>query len=106
MRMNRRTLLATPLLLASGARAQTAAGPIAGGRAIRIVVPFPPGGAVDLLGRLLADRLGPALGNTITVDNRGGAGGNIGMDAVAKAAPDGTTLGIGSNGTLIANEFL
>jgi tripartite-type tricarboxylate transporter receptor subunit TctC len=106
MRMNRRTLLATPLLLASGARAQTAAGPIAGGRSIRIVVPFPPGGAVDLLGRLLADRLGPALGNTITVDNRGGAGGNIGMDAVAKAAPDGTTLGIGSNGTLIANEFL
>jgi tripartite-type tricarboxylate transporter receptor subunit TctC len=105
MTMNRRGLLAAPLLLASGARAQTA-GPVAGGRPIRIVVPFPPGGAVDILGRLLAERLSPLLGNTFTVDNRGGAGGNIGMDAVAKAAPDGTTLGIGSNGTLIANEFL
>jgi tripartite-type tricarboxylate transporter receptor subunit TctC len=99
--MRRRTLLAAPALIALPARAQ-----IAGNRPIRLVVPFPPGGAVDLLGRLLAERLQPVLGNQIVVDNRGGAGGNIGADNVAKSPPDGTTLGLIGSSILCANEHL
>ena len=99
--------LAAPALALRQASAQPVAGaPIAGGRAIKLVVPFPPGGAVDLLGRLLAERLQPVLGNQIVVDNRGGAGGNLGADNVAKSAPDGTTLGLLSSTVLAANEFL
>jgi tripartite-type tricarboxylate transporter receptor subunit TctC len=80
--------------------------PIAGGRSVRLVVPFPPGGAVDILGRLVAERMGVALGQTVVVENRGGAGGNIGADAVAKAAPDGSTIGIIGVTTLCAAPFL
>ncbi|MGK7868268.1 Bug family tripartite tricarboxylate transporter substrate binding protein [Falsiroseomonas sp. E2-1-a20] len=75
-------------------------------RPIRLVVPFPPGGAVDITGRLLAERLQPILGQPITIDNRGGAGGNIGGDAVAKAQPDGYTLLLGTATILAANKFL
>ncbi|OYW10366.1 MAG: transporter, partial [Rhodospirillales bacterium 12-71-4] len=75
-------------------------------RPIRIVVPFPPGGAVDITGRLLAERLQPLLGQPVTIDNRGGAGGNIGGDAVAKAQPDGSTLLLGTATILAANKFL
>ena len=59
---------------------------------IRMVIPWPPGGGNDILGRLLAEQLGPALGQQVVVDNRGGANGLIGADAVAKAAPDGYTI--------------
>jgi tripartite-type tricarboxylate transporter receptor subunit TctC len=90
------TLLATPAL----------AQPIAGGRPVRLVVPFPPGGAVDILGRLIAERLGPVLEQTVVVENRGGAGGNIGADAVARAPADGSTIGIISVNTLCAAPFL
>ncbi|MDN3565400.1 tripartite tricarboxylate transporter substrate binding protein [Paeniroseomonas aquatica] len=85
---------------------RVSAQPIAGGRALRLIVPFPPGGAVDILGRLLAERLGPALGQTVIVENRGGAGGNIGADALAKAAPDGSSIGLISATTLCAATAL
>jgi hypothetical protein len=61
---------------------------------IHIVVPFPPGGPTDVLGRVLGQSLGEAFGQTVVVDNKVGAAGNIGVDAVAKAAPDGYTIGI------------
>lgn len=63
-------------------------------RPLRLVVPYPPGGMGDTVARALAPRWGAALGQSIVIDNRGGAGSNIGIDAVAKAAPDGYTLGL------------
>jgi tripartite-type tricarboxylate transporter receptor subunit TctC len=102
--LSRRTLLgaAAALPLATPALAQGAWPQ----RPIRIVVPFAPGGAVDITARLLAERLQPILGQTITVDNRGGAGGNIGGDAVAKAPKDGYTILLGTATILAANKFL
>ncbi len=63
-------------------------------RRISLIVPFPPGGGVDLVGRLVGQRLSAALGQTVIVENRGGAGGMIGTRDIANAAPDGYTLGI------------
>jgi tripartite-type tricarboxylate transporter receptor subunit TctC len=75
-------------------------------RSLRIVIPFPPGGAVDSLGRVLADRLAPVLDQPVVVDNRSGGGGLIGADAVAKAPADGTTIGVIGAATLCAAPFL
>src|SRR5215204_4789015 len=61
-------------------------------RTIRVIVPFPAGGTTDLLARLFAQRMGEGLGQTVLVENMGGAGGSVGADAVAKAEPDGHTL--------------
>ncbi len=67
---------------------------------IRLVVPYPPGAANDILARALAQRLGPALGQNIVVDNRAGGGGHIGAEAVARAPADGYTLLIGTSGLI------
>jgi tripartite-type tricarboxylate transporter receptor subunit TctC len=61
-------------------------------RPVRVLVPYPPGGTADLLGRLASQKLGDAWGKSVVVENRGGAGGNIATEAVAKADPDGYTL--------------
>jgi tripartite-type tricarboxylate transporter receptor subunit TctC len=73
---------------------------------IRLVVPFPPGGGTDLIARTVAQRLTDTLKWTIIIDNRPGAGGNIGVDSVAKAAPDGYTLVIGQTSNLAVNPTL
>ena len=73
---------------------------------IRIVVPFAPGGPADLLPRLIGPKLTEAWGQPVVVENKPGAGGNIGMDIVAKSAPDGYTLLIGPSGNLVVNPHL
>ena len=73
---------------------------------IRLVVPFPAGGSVDATSRGLAQKLAEQLGQPVVVDNRPGAGGNIGMDAVAKSAPDGYTFGMGALSTHAVNPAL
>jgi len=73
---------------------------------IRVIAPGPPGSPRDLRARWTAEQLGSALGQPVMVDNRAGAGGNIGMEAAAKSAPDGRTLVIVDNGTLAMNPHL
>src|SRR5687767_1938829 len=70
---------------------------------IRMIVPFAPGGASDFVGRILQPRMSELLGQQIVVENRAGASGNIGMDAAAKAAPDGYTIYLGNVGTVALN---
>ncbi len=70
---------------------------------IRLIVPFPAGGTSDIVARIVAERAAKSLGQNIIIDNRAGAGGNIGMEAAAKAAPDGYTLGYCSIGTCAMN---
>jgi tripartite-type tricarboxylate transporter receptor subunit TctC len=75
-------------------------------RQIRMIVPLPAGAAVDVIGRLVAAKLGEKLGQTIVVENRAGASGAIGTDAVAKSAPDGYTLGMATTTTHVTNAIV
>ena len=73
---------------------------------VRILVPFAPGGSTDVVARILADKLGAEFRQSFVVENRAGASGNIGADVVAKAAPDGYTLLMGTTGVLAINKYL
>jgi tripartite-type tricarboxylate transporter receptor subunit TctC len=101
----KRTLFAAAalgLLVAAQAGAQDAWP----SRSIRMIVPFPPGSSPDLIARMVNDRLGQALGQPVVVENRPGAGGMVGTAAVAKAAPDGYTIGLSIPGPLAVNTVL
>ncbi len=93
--------LLAAMVLPGAARAQE----FPKGRTIKLVVPFPPGGATDVIGRIMADKMGQNWGATITVENRPGAGGNIGVDAVAKSETNGDTFLIVSVG-MATNRYL
>ena len=75
-------------------------------RPIKMISPFPPGGASDALARLVASKLGEGLGQTVTVDNRAGASGNIGHEAAAKSQPDGYTLVLSNSSSVVTNPHL
>lgn len=99
MKLNRRSIVAS---LLAGIASGIAAIPLAAtaqdnypNRPIRLIVPFAPGGSADAMGRMISEKFTAALGQTVVVDVRAGAGGKIGTDIVAKAAPDGYTLGLG-----------
>ena len=103
--MNRRNIL-----LASAVAAATVFSPAIAwaqdtGQPIRLIVPYAPGGPIDVTARALAERVRDSLG-TVIIENKGGAGGNIGADYVAKAAPDGLTIGIAATATHAVNPWL
>ena len=100
--MHRRTLL-----VHSAAAAMVLAAPLALAQnaPIRLIVPYPPGGPLDVTARVLAERVRDTLG-TVIIENKAGAGGNIGADAVAKAAPDGLTIGLAATATHAVNPWL
>jgi tripartite-type tricarboxylate transporter receptor subunit TctC len=102
IRTTRRTLIGTALLLPAVARAQSWAPT----RPLRFVVPFPPGGATDVVARVLGERMSEKLGQPVTVENRTGAGGNVGVENVVRSAPDGHSILMGTTGTLTINQHL
>src|SRR5204862_3507095 len=95
-----RRLLAALVALGAFAGAAQAQYP---SRPIRVLIPQPPGGANDTVARVFAPALGEALGQAIVVENRPGANGNVAMEAVAKAAPDGYTLLLGADAQIVIN---
>lgn len=98
MTIHRRALLVAPALLACPARAQSYPD-----KPIRLVVPFAPGGNADITGRLFSEALAKRLGQSVVVENRGGAGGAIGSEQVANSPADGYSVVLGSTGTFLVS---
>ena len=103
MNVNRRRLLAASMATLAASRTHGQAFPA---KPLKIVVPFAAGGSADAMARILAQGMSMQLGQAVTIENRGGAGGIIGIDAVAKAAPDGYTLGLGNATGMSAAQFM
>ena len=101
--VSRRALaLALPALLVTG----HAAAQDYPNRAVKLIVGMPPGGATDIMARIIGEKLSQSMGQSFVVDNRAGAGGIIGTDVVAKAAPDGYTISLILSGAAISNQFV
>ena len=103
MNHNLQLTYATALLLAAAPAFAQSPYPA---KPIRLIVPFPPGGAVDIMARILGEKITQRMGQQVIIDNRPGANGNIGMEIVAKAPPDGYTTVIATVGTWAASPFL
>jgi tripartite-type tricarboxylate transporter receptor subunit TctC len=99
-------LLAAAMVAGVGLQAAPAAAQDYPSRPITLVVPFPPGGSTTIVARIVADKMSEALGQSIVIDNRGGAGGTIGSRAVSKSEPDGYTILLGYSGTLAIGPSL
>jgi len=95
--------IASLMITSPMAVAQTSVYPA---RAITLIAPYPPGGTTDIAARVIAQAMGPFLNQSVVVENRPGASGNIGMTAVKRAAPDGYTLGMGTISSQTINQFL
>jgi len=96
--MNAMKMLLLGLVLAAGG-----AGAQYPNRPVKMIIPFAPGGASDFVGRIFQPRLGELLGQTIVIENRAGASGNLGLEAAARSAPDGYTIYLGNVGTVAIN---
>jgi tripartite-type tricarboxylate transporter receptor subunit TctC len=97
VKLSKALLVAFALLCPASAMAQAQGFP---NKTIRLIVPFPPGGPNDIIARVVSQKMQDILKQTIVIDNRSGQGGVVGTDAVAKAPPDGYTIGIASAGAL------
>ncbi len=106
MNVNAKLRIALAALTVSLGIAASAAAQTYPSKIVRIIAPFPAGGLADVLARTVGEELGKSLGQTVIVENRAGAGGNTGANAVATAEPDGHTLLLSSAGILTINEFL
>src|SRR5688572_14143066 len=102
--MKRSIFLAAVSLIALGAHSALAQTYPA--KPVRVVIGFAPGGPADIVARLVAPKMSENLGQQVLIENRGGAGGTIGAEVVAKSPPDGYTLGLGSSGNLIMAPHL